>query len=233
MAKRRDSAFFVYGQYCRYVRRLCRRAILPKCVPGDVEWTKLLQLCPDDLRQLSCRDFLNRLKLDVDLDAACLVKVKRFPADNASTSSLEGLAAKERENFGVEARGYIVSLLDALLENIHFTADIVHGMGCFDPHVLLSLLLERAGYLLLQRFVRYFPSPWLGGRGRQERLPRRVLRIYRSFSEQLWNSQECPQLNCRFPYSFAFVPEPFKTFRSLPAVLSLHHPSRAPCHQNP
>ena len=146
MAKRRDSAFFVYGQYCRYVRRLCRRAILPKCVPGDVEWTKLLQLCPDDLRQLSCRDFLNRLKLDVDLDAACLVKVKRFPADNASTSSLEELAAKERKNFGVEARGYIVSLLDALLENIHFTADIVHGMGCFDPHVLLFLPLEQATF---------------------------------------------------------------------------------------
>ena len=161
LAKRRDSAFFVYGQYCRYVRKLCHRAILPKYVPGDVEWTKLLQLCPGDLRQLSCRDFLNRLKLDVDLDAACLAKVKRFPADKSSTSSLEELAAKERENFAIEARGYIVSLLEALLEDTHFTADIVHGMGCFDPHVLLSLPLEQATFCFNALFDSFRLRGWV------------------------------------------------------------------------
>ena len=146
LSKRRDSALFVHGQYCRFVRKLCHRAILPKCIPGDVEWTKLLQLCPDDLRQLSCRNFLNRLKLTVDLDAACQAKVKRFPADKSSTLSLEEFVTKERERFGTEARAYIVSLLEALLQDIHFTADIIHGMGCFDPRVLLSLPLEQATF---------------------------------------------------------------------------------------
>ena len=117
---------------------------MPKYNPGDVEWTKLLQLCSDDLRQISCRDFLSQLKLTVDLDAACQAKVKRFPADKATTLSLEELVTKEREKFGTEARAYIVSLLEALLEDIHFTADIIHGMGCIDPHVLLSLPLEQA-----------------------------------------------------------------------------------------
>ena len=117
---------------------------MPKYNPGDVEWTKLLQLCSDDLRQISCRDFLSQLKLTVDLDAACQAKVKRFPADKATTLSLEELVTKEREKFGTEARAYIVSLLEALLEDIHFTADIIHGMGCTDPHLMLSLPLEQA-----------------------------------------------------------------------------------------
>ena len=121
----------------------------------------MLQLCPDDLRQLSCRDFLNRLKLDIDLDTACLAKVKRFTADKSSISSLEELAAKERENFGIEAREYIVSLLEALLEDIYFTADIVHGMGCFDPHVLLSLPLEQATFCFNALFDSFRLRGWV------------------------------------------------------------------------
>ena len=161
LAKRRDSALFVYGQYCRYVRKLCHRAILPKYIPGDVEWTKLLQLCPDDLRQLSCRDFLNRLKFTVDLDAACQAKVIRSPSDKAPTASLEEMVAKEKEKFGTEARGYIVSLLETLLEDIHFTADIVHGMGCFDPHVLLSLPLEQATFCFNALFDSFHLRGWV------------------------------------------------------------------------
>ena len=122
----------------------------------------MLQLCPDDLRQLSCRDFLSRLKLDVDLDAACLAKLKRFPADKSSTLSLEELAAKEKERFGMEARAYIVSLLVTLLEDIHFTADIVHGMGCFDPHVLLSLPLEQATFCFNALFNSFHLRGWVG-----------------------------------------------------------------------
>ena len=81
LAGRRDATLFVYGQYCRFIRRLCHRAILPKCTPDDAEWTKLLQLCPDDLKQLSSRDFLSRLKLETDLDQACRAKIKRHQDD--------------------------------------------------------------------------------------------------------------------------------------------------------
>ena len=141
------SVLFVYGQYCCFIRRLCHRAILPKCNPDDVEWTKLLQLCPDDLKQLSSRNFLSRLKLTVDLDHACRAKIKRNQDDKKpGQPGLDALVAKERKNFGVEARSYIVTLLESLLRNVHFTANIVHGMGCFDPHVLLSLPLDQVTF---------------------------------------------------------------------------------------
>ena len=145
LSGRRDATLFVYGQNCRFVRRLCHRAILPKCTPDDMEWTKLLQFCPGDLKQLSSRDFLSRLKLTVDLDQACRAKLKRSQEDKKpGQPSLDSLIAKERESFGVEARSYVV--LESLLGNVHFTSNIVHGMGCFDPHVLLSVPLDQVSF---------------------------------------------------------------------------------------
>ena len=75
--------------------------------------------------------------------------MKRFPADRTTTLSLEVPVTKEREKFGTEARANIVSLLETLLEDKHFTADIIHGMGCFDPHVLLSWPLEQATFCFI------------------------------------------------------------------------------------
>ena len=119
----------------------------PQIIPDDVEWTKLLQLCHDDLKQLSSRDFLSRLKLTADLDQACRAKLKRSQEDKKpGQPSFDSLIAKEKENFGVEARSYVLSLLDSLLRNVHFTANIVHGMGCFDPQVLLSVPHDQVSF---------------------------------------------------------------------------------------
>ena len=46
----------------------------------------------------------------------------------------------------MKARDYIVSLLESLLQDIHFNADLVHGMACFDPYVLLSLALDQFSF---------------------------------------------------------------------------------------
>ena len=68
LIKRRDSGFFTFGERCRYIRRLCQRALLPKHTPADTDWSGLLQLQLDGVRQLSSRDFLLRLKLKTDID---------------------------------------------------------------------------------------------------------------------------------------------------------------------
>ena len=146
LSGRRDATLFIYGQYCRFVRRLCHRAVLPKCIPSDTDWNGLLQLCPDDLRLLSSRNFLNRLKLTCDLDQACQAKLERSRGESPASANQDELVTKERETFGTEARTYIFSLLGSLLRDIHFSANIVHGMGSFDPHVLLTLPLEQASF---------------------------------------------------------------------------------------
>ena len=105
-----------------------------------------MQLCPDDLRLLSSRDFLNRLKLTCDLDQACQAKLERSRGESPAPANQDELVTKERETFGTEARTYVVSLLGSLLRDIHFSANIVHGMSSFDPHVLLTLPLEQASF---------------------------------------------------------------------------------------
>ena len=67
---------------------------------------------------------------------------------------------KEKENFGTEARGYVNTLLDFLLRDIHLTAYNVHGMGCSDPHVLLTLPLEQATFCFNALFDSFRLRGW-------------------------------------------------------------------------
>ena len=77
---------------------------------------------------------------------ACQAKLKRSRGENPVLTSQDELVTKEKETFGTEARTYIVTLLGSLLRDINFTANIVHGMGSFDPHVLLTLPLEQVSF---------------------------------------------------------------------------------------
>ena len=92
-----DASFFTFGQFCRFLRKLCSRAVLPKCIPGDMDWTGMLYLCPDDLKLLSCRDFLHRLKLVTDIDLVCKAKIRQSRNDpNISANEFGGLLVAER-----------------------------------------------------------------------------------------------------------------------------------------
>ena len=50
-------------------------------------------------------------------------------------------------------------LLETMLRDVHLTADIVHGMACFDLHVLVSLPMEQVSFC----FNALFQTICLGG----------------------------------------------------------------------
>ena len=138
------------------------RAVLPKCTPEDTNWTGLLHLCPDDLRLLSIRDFGSRLKFDTDLEAVCRSKVRRSYSDRKTgPPNLAELVATEKEGFLVKARTYVLSLLETMLRDIHFTADIFNGMGCFDPHLVLSLPLDQVTFCFNALFNSFRLRGWV------------------------------------------------------------------------
>ena len=143
--RRRDSGFFTFGELCRYIRKLCSRAILPKHTPADTDWSGLLQLSLDECRELSSRDFLNRLKLKFDLDGASRTKARKQNIGKKSlNANIDGLAETVRDNFATQARSYVVFLLDSLLKDIRVNAGIVRGMASFDLTVLLTQPMEQA-----------------------------------------------------------------------------------------
>ena len=39
LVRRRDSEFFSFGTLCRYIRKLCQRALLPKHTPAYTDWS--------------------------------------------------------------------------------------------------------------------------------------------------------------------------------------------------
>ena len=142
---------------------------MPKCTPEDTHWSGLLHLCPDDLRLLSTPDFGSRLKFDTDLDAVCRSKVHRSHSDKKTgPPNLVELVATEKEGFLVKARTYVVSLLETMLRDIHFTADIIHGMGCFDPHLLLSLPLDQVTFCFNALFNSFRLRGWVAESAMQE-----------------------------------------------------------------
>ena len=118
-------------------------------------WTGLLHLYPDG-RLLSGRDILNRLKLKTDIDVIFKHRVQQSRSDSDNNSSdLEALITSERDNFAANAPGYLVFLLATMLGDVHLTADFVHAMACFDPHVLVSLPMEQVSFsfnALFQKF---------------------------------------------------------------------------------
>ena len=153
---------FTFGQFCRFLRKLCSRAVLPKCIPDDANWTGLLYLCPDVLRLLSGRDFLNRLKSTSDVDAACKDRILHSRSDpNINNVDFESLLTAERDNLAAKARSYFVFQLEAILRDVHLTADIVHGLACFDPHVLVSLAMDQVSFCFGALFQSFCLRGWV------------------------------------------------------------------------
>ena len=140
---------FTFGELCRYIRRLCQRALLPKHTPADTDWSGLLQLQLDGVRQLSSRDFLLRLKLKTDIDQACQQKAKKeLSSKSDQVQTIDKLAKNKKEMFASQARSFIVNILESLLGDIRLTAHIVRGMAAFDLTLLSTQPMEQALFCL-------------------------------------------------------------------------------------
>ena len=82
-----DFGFFTYGQLNQYVRKLGYRSLLPKFGPREGDWTRLGELQTATHRQLSTEDFLIRLNLRTDLDAAAVAKAERELGEQKTTEA--------------------------------------------------------------------------------------------------------------------------------------------------
>ena len=161
LVRYRDAGFFTYGELCRYIRKLCQRSLLPKCTPADTNWSGLLQLQLEGVRQLSSRDFLLRLKLKSDVDSLCYQKAKRDTGGKKEpTVALEKLDDNVRENFISQARFFVVNIMESLLGDICLTTHIVRGMASFDLTVLSSQPMDQ----VLFCFTSIFSTFQLRGR---------------------------------------------------------------------
>ena len=135
---------------------------MPKHTPADNDWSGLLQLCLDDCRELSCRDFLSRLKLRFNLEAACQAKVRKENSEKKNLSALiDGLTETTRDSFATEARSYIVFVIESLLKDLRLTAGIVRGLASFDLTVLQTQPMEQALFCFRALFHSFQVRGWV------------------------------------------------------------------------
>ena len=127
-----------------------------------LDWKSLSDLQGQDWRQLSNRDFLSRLKLKENLDAACLARVKKVYSEKQPTpEGIEAAVEATRDDFATKARGYLVHLLKVFLADISLNAGIVRGLSSFDPVALLNLPLEQATYCFSALYRSFSLRGWL------------------------------------------------------------------------
>ena len=163
-----ESGFFTYREFHQFIRKLFTRA-LPKHVPGILDWQALEDIQGQDLRQLSSRDFLSRLKLKEDLGATYLSRVQKENSEKKpSPTEMEAAVEATRNDFASKARGYLVFLPKAFLSDISLNAGIVKGMSSFDPFVLLNLPLEQATYCFSTLYRSFSLRGWLGNSSESE-----------------------------------------------------------------
>ena len=105
-------------------------------------------------------DFIFRLKMKSDLDGACRIKARRDFSDKVP-GSLDSLVEAAKEELPVQARQFIVSLIEVLLKDVRLNVDIVRGMACFDPAVLLVLPLEEALFFLKSLYSSFKRRGWM------------------------------------------------------------------------
>ena len=126
------------------------------------DWKVLERLQGQDWRQLSNREFLNRLKLKEDLDAACQARAKRVHTEKKLTpTELDAVIEAVRDDFATKARGYLVYLLEVFLSDISLNAGIVRVLGSFDPVALLSLPVDQATYCFSALYRPFSLRGWL------------------------------------------------------------------------
>ena len=160
----RLRVFFTFGQLNSFIRKLCYRSLLPKHLPKETDWTQLPILRTAELRQLSSRDFLTRLRLKQDLDAASTAKVNRDNSDREGPiPNMAEQVEAVKEKFIAKARSYLVTLLENFLNHISLNANIVVGMACFDPNVLMCLPMEQASFCFTDLYQSLSLRGWLDG----------------------------------------------------------------------
>ena len=156
LKQRRDRGFHVFRKLCQFLFKLCRRCIRSTNLPPESDYRKILSLSIPDVKPLSIADFFSRSKLDARLAPACKAKAEAEKGDKKNEGlTLDTITGNCKEEFGRNARSYIIFPFKSTQVQTRFTSDIVKGLSSFDLDVMLVDPLENASYCFKQLFTSF------------------------------------------------------------------------------
>ena len=126
LSQRRDASFFLCGEVCRFIHKLCFRCYTPDTAPLENAWFVLLALKTSEGKYMSVDEFLIRQKLTLKVNTASKQKTEGIHSGiDASPSVIQKAADAVKSNFVTSAFQYIGYLLDTTLRQSGLNSDIV------------------------------------------------------------------------------------------------------------
>ena len=142
---KRDAGFYVFGQLSRFIRKLCVRCLIDRCMPADDDWVGLLSLHLEGQEALLPDDFLHRLNLSQKLEQALNRKAAAELSDKKlDRAKADDLVAELKKEFCDLARHYYLFLIEGVRKHVTMTTNNVRGMASFDPYVMFEMPLNFA-----------------------------------------------------------------------------------------
>ena len=145
LSQRRDATFFLCGEECKYINRLCFRIYQPDTVPLKRAWLLLMDFRLSQGKLMSDEDFLVRLKIASKVTTASNLKAAGLHFNKKSSkAAINKTAESAKSDFVGSARDFIKFLLSGVLQHTELGSDLIKGLAAFDPHILFRRPVEVA-----------------------------------------------------------------------------------------
>ena len=108
LGQRRDATFFLCGEMCKYINRLCFRIYQPDTVPLESAWFLLMDFRISQGKPMSDEDFLVRLKIASKVTSASNLKAAGLHFNKKSSkAAIDKTAENAKSDFVKSAREFI------------------------------------------------------------------------------------------------------------------------------
>ena len=145
ISHKRDATFYLCGEVCKFISRLCFRVCQPDTVPLESAWFLLLDFRTSDGKFMKVDEFLVRLKMTNKVAAASNLKAAGLHFNKKSSKAvIDKTADSAKSDFITSAKKYIEHLLRAVLQHTGLSSDIVKGLAAFDPYIMMKRPTEVA-----------------------------------------------------------------------------------------
>ena len=146
LSQRRDGTFYLYGEVCRFIHKLCFRCYTPGTAPLENAWFVLLGFKTPEGDYADADEFLIRQKLTSKVNTAS--KQKAEGIHSGTEASQTTIQKTSETDFVTSALHYFGYLLDEFLRQSGFNSDIVKGLAAFHP----LIIFKRPNEITLRHF---------------------------------------------------------------------------------
>ena len=145
LLQRRDASFYLFGEACQFIYRLCSRCFTPDTVPLENSWFHLMGFKTAEWKFKEPEDFLIRLQLSSKVAAASKIKAEGLlVGKKPDKATIQKTISEMKNEFAQEALSFIKHMIEGVLRQVGLNSHLVQGLAVFNSYVLFSRPIDVA-----------------------------------------------------------------------------------------